>query len=164
MTRYSTLEHATCTGCSWCTNVTGYTGATGVTNIETTATTGYTGATDTCTTTEIKYPGDPFFPQGSSKVLYDNDCSQYSFRCPHCDNAIVVERTLIACHIFRHGNYITKKDALGRAVGFGEFIPPHAPKHICDELVACGAIVGCGKPLQMYQQDGEYYVRACDYI
>jgi len=155
MTRYSTLEHATCTGCSRCTNATGATGYTGATDMGTTATTG-------TTDTEIKYPGDPVFPQGSSKVY--NDSSQYSFRCPHCDNAIVVEKDFIACHIFRHGNYITKKDALGRAVGFGEFIPPHAPKHICDELVARGAIVGCGKPLQMYQQDGEYYVRACDYI
>ena len=115
-------------------------------------------------TENIDYPGDPFFPEGSEKVLYDDESSQYSFRCPHCDMAIVVEQKFVACHIFRHGNYINTRDILGRPTHFGDFIPPHASKQICDDLVNRNLIIGCGKPLQMYQQNNIYYVRACDYI
>jgi hypothetical protein len=112
------------------------------------------------------YPGDSFLPEGSRKVVYDQDSQQYIFRCPHCDIVIAVEKSCVACHIFRHGNFITMKDNSGRPICFGDFIPPHAPKTMCDELVTRGLIVGCGKPLQMYKdpETGEYHVRICDYI
>lgn len=112
---------------------------------------------------EVKsYPADPAYPIGSTKVLFDNI---YTFLCPHCGLVVSVEKHEINCHIFRHGNYITRKDSEGRAVEYGDSINPHAPKNLCDELVSKELIIGCGKPLQMYRSaDGEYYVRMCDYI
>jgi len=139
---------------------------------------------------ECTYPPDPAYPTGSTKVLYDGI---YTFLCPHCNLVVAVEKNQVNCHIFRHGNYITQRDSSGRAIAYGDSINPHAPKHICDELVSKDLIVGCGKPLQMYVsinpphvqpphvqpphvqpnpvnpdtnsgQECNYYVRICDYI
>lgn len=126
------------------------------------------------------YPPDPAYPTGSTKVLYDGI---YTFLCPHCNLVVAVEKNEINCRIFRHGNYITQRDCSGRAIGYGESINPHTPKHVCDELVSRDLIIGCGKPLQMYvssesylssecylrsesnvSSEGQYYVRICDYI
>ena len=114
------------------------------------------------------YPPDPAYPTGSTKVLYDGI---YTFLCPHCNLVVAVEKNEVNCHIFRHGNYITQRDQSGRAIGYGDSINPHAPKHVCDDLVSRDLIIGCGKPLQMYvssesylSSECQYYVRICDYI
>ena len=110
----------------------------------------------------IPYPPDPAYPTGSTKVLYDGI---YTFLCPHCNLVVAVEKNEVNCHIFRHGNYITQRDQSGRAIGYGDSINPHTPKHVCDDLFSRNQIIGCGKPLQMYvSSEGQYYVRICDYI
>jgi hypothetical protein len=113
----------------------------------------------------MSYPQDPAYPIGSTKIFFDESDQQYTFLCPHCNIVVAVEKNCVNCHIFRHGNFITRRDELRRAISYGESIPPHAPQHICEELVSKNLIIGCGKPLQMYKNEqGEYYVKICDYI
>ena len=107
---------------------------------------------------------DPAYPIGSTKILFNEEDQQYTFLCPHCNLIVAVEKNAVNCHIFRHGNFIIKRDRMNRPIEYGESIPPHAPKIVCDELVSKGLILGCGKPLQMYVSEGSYYVRICDYI
>lgn len=75
----------------------------------------------------------------------------YCFECPHCECKIQVPQSWIACTIFRHGIYKGSN---------GQFLPPHAPKEMCDKAVADGLIIGCGKPFKF---NGNF-VEKCDYI
>jgi hypothetical protein len=68
--------------------------------------------------------------------------------CPHCRG--VVEIAELNCAIFRH--------AVLKATG--KQINPHAPKQVCDTLVAQGAIHGCGRPFKIV----EGVAVVCDYI
>jgi len=73
--------------------------------------------------------------------------------CPHCKECVVIEK--LNCHIFRHG--VLKET--------GKQMDPHAPKNICDELVANNQIFGCGKPFKVVQKEDDTYVtEICDYI
>lgn len=72
--------------------------------------------------------------------------------CPHCKGTCIIEE--IACGIFRHGVY---KQTLTQ-------IPPHAPKEMCDALVAQDQIYGCGKPFQLIYELTEYQATPCEYI
>ena len=111
------------------------------------------------------YPSDPAYPISSRKILFDIQDQQYTFLCPHCNLIVAVEKNQVNCHIFRHGNFIIRRDELGRPVMYGDSIPPHSSKQICDELVYRKLIIGCGKPIQMYKNsDGDYFVRICEYI
>jgi hypothetical protein len=108
---------------------------------------------------------DPAYPISSRKILFNVEDNQYTFLCPHCNLIVAVEKNQVNCHIFRHGNFIIMRDQVGRAIIYGDSIPPHSSKQVCEELVERGLIVGCGKPIQMYTNfDGEYYVRICEYI
>jgi hypothetical protein len=73
--------------------------------------------------------------------------------CPHCKEFVVIEK--LNCHIFRHG--VIKET--------GKQMEPHAPKNVCDELVANNQIFGCGKPFKVVKkEDGTYISEICDYI
>ena len=87
----------------------------------------------------------------------------YIFKCPHCKHEIEVERNYVNCAIFRHGSFfITLPNG---AIIPTEQINPHTPKHISDQLVAQGKIVGCGKPFKfIYGQNGKHHVEVCDYL
>jgi hypothetical protein len=76
--------------------------------------------------------------------------------CPHCQGFVEVMKDQVNCAIFRHGTF--KKDL--------QQVDPHAPKHICDELVRLGLIYGCGKPFKLHQNPftTEWYAEKCDYI
>jgi hypothetical protein len=41
---------------------------------------------------------------------------------------------------------------------------PHTPKEECDRLAATNEIIGCGKPFQAVEQNGDWIVVICDYI
>ena len=56
--------------------------------------------------------------------------------CPYCEDNILIEE--INCGIFRHGVW---KETMTP-------IPPHTPKHQCDEWHTRGLIYGCGKPFR----------------
>ena len=75
--------------------------------------------------------------------------------CPRCTGCVVVARAQLNCRIFRHA---VLKATL-------QPIHPHAPREMCDALVAADAIVGCAAPFQIVQQpDGTFTAVACDYI
>ena len=77
------------------------------------------------------------------------------FACPHCGDAIGVQRKEINCKIFRHG--IMKNN--------GQQINPHLSKEECDRLASEGLIHGCGKPFRLVDQpDGSFVVEECGYI
>lgn len=76
--------------------------------------------------------------------------------CPHCQNFIEVRLKYINCAIFRHGVF---KDT-------GRQIEPHAPKHVCDNLVEKNLIYGCGKPFKLWynKHQQRFFTTKCDYI
>lgn len=84
-----------------------------------------------------------------NKIEFIAELNSYFFACPHCGGLIQVAKSEINCQIFRHGQYKT-----------GQPVPPHAPKALCDSLVAQNVVYGCCKPLRF---DG-HTVSICDYI
>ena len=74
------------------------------------------------------------------------------FRCPHCDELVVVNRKELNCCIFRHGVY---KDTFKQ-------IDPHSPKEICDKLAQESKIYGCGKPFEYIKSHPPKIVK-CEY-
>lgn len=79
----------------------------------------------------------------------------YFFKCPHCQEEIIVHKNEVNCKIFRHGVYKSTKKQ----------IDPHMKKEECDRLYNFGEIYGCGKPFRfVFSPDGFHYVIICDYI
>ncbi len=68
--------------------------------------------------------------------------------CPHCGDPIEILE--VNCAIFRHAWIIETNQQLD----------PHAPKEVCDRLLAAGFLYGCGKPFRL--ENGKAV--ACDYI
>jgi DNA-directed RNA polymerase subunit RPC12/RpoP len=78
----------------------------------------------------------------------------YQFSCPHCQGVILVHHRELNCRIFRHGiDRVTMQQ-----------MNPHAPKEECDRLAESNQIMGCGKPFQVVEKDGELSTIICDYI
>lgn len=99
----------------------------------------------------------------SRPVLLDDKSGLYVFRCPHCDSFVEVEKNQVNCHIFRHA-YFFNKLPNGQIV-LTQQLNPHAPKEMCDKLVAEGKVYGCGKPFRFVRQpDGKYIAEICGYI
>jgi hypothetical protein len=73
--------------------------------------------------------------------------------CPHCHGTVEIAE--LNCAIFRHG--------VMKATGIQ--INPHAPKQVCDDLVARGEVYGCGGPFKVEQSSQSGYVAImCDYV
>jgi len=85
----------------------------------------------------------------TSDVIITGDC--YILTCPHCHCQVQVPLNGVNCQIFRHGVY--KNNPMRQ-------IPPHAPKTLCDKLIADGSIIGCGRPFRFNGKN----VAVCDYI
>lgn len=98
----------------------------------------------------------------SKPVQFDPATNNFVFQCPHCDLFVEVGRNEVACSIFRHAYYFTRTPE-GHVVLTGQ-LNPHAPKQLCDQLLAEGKIYGCGKPFKMDRVGDGYTVRICDYI
>ena len=79
------------------------------------------------------------------------DQTDHIFDCPHCAQPIQVPKNGVNCQIFRHGAFRHNPDIQ---------IPPHAPREICEQLVADNMIFGCGKPFRF---DG-VTATICDYV
>jgi hypothetical protein len=75
----------------------------------------------------------------SNPVTWVDSDNCYLFDCPHCSVPIIVEENQVNCEIFRHG--VMK--------GTYEPVHPHAPKSVCDELVAKQLVLGCCKPFRL---------------
>lgn len=75
--------------------------------------------------------------------------------CPHCEAGIEVPVLALNCAIFRHGVFIDTFEP----------VDPHAPRELCEWLVANGLIYGCGKPFTIIQ-DASGLVSAikCGYV
>lgn len=75
--------------------------------------------------------------------------------CPHCYCMVEIPPRQLNCAIFRHAIY---KDTLKQ-------LDPHAPRDVCDRLVAHDLIYGCGKPFRVVMSGGgEWTAQVCDYI
>ena len=75
--------------------------------------------------------------------------------CPHCGASIEVLPDEINCGIFRHGAFV---DTL-------EPLDPHAPKYVCELLVANGLIYGCGGPFRLVEDaSGGMAAIVCEYL
>jgi len=86
-----------------------------------------------------------------------NETGTVIFTCPHCNLLGVVLEKDINCAIFRHGAYIVNSQP----------IDPHAPKEVCDQLVADGLIHGCGKPFKLVrtgENGNAWSAEVCDYL
>jgi hypothetical protein len=83
-----------------------------------------------------------------------DDSLFHFFICPHCEGSVIVHQQELNCRIFRHGVYQATMQQMN----------PHTPKEECDQLVATGQIVGCGKPFQVVEQDGQLVAVICGYI
>ena len=92
------------------------------------------------------------------------------FECPHCQGDLYIFPNEVNCGIFRHAIY---KD--------GRQVNPHAPKNICDALVAEDKVLGCCKPFKLRKKENtekkntekenterkdiyDYEILECDYI
>ena len=84
-------------------------------------------------------------------VTVEPDQTDHIFDCPHCAQPIQVPKNGVNCQIFRHGAFRHNPDIQ---------IPPHAPREICEQLVADNMIFGCGKPFKF---DG-VTATICDYV
>ena len=75
--------------------------------------------------------------------------------CPHCGAGIEVPPLALNCAIFRHGSFV---DTL-------EPIDPHAPREVCEWLVANKLIYGCGMPFAIVQDaSGVVSTIKCGYV
>lgn len=78
----------------------------------------------------------------------------YIFKCPYCDIYIQVHKNELNCKIFRHAIYKSNFTQIN----------PHAPKEICDNLVANDLVWGCAKPFMLVANENGFVVEKCDYI
>ena len=79
------------------------------------------------------------------------------FVCPACAGCILVRRVDLNCHIFRHA--VLKANMLP--------IHPHAPREMCEKLVADGLVYGCGAPFRVVPvspDDATLTAVSCEYI
>lgn len=76
------------------------------------------------------------------------------FKCPYCNNLIIINEKDLNCCIFRHGVLKTNNKQ----------IDPHTPKEICDNLVKNNLIFGCGKPFKIVKNNEIYKIEKCGYI
>ena len=66
-----------------------------------------------------------------------------------------MRRAELNCCIFRHAVF---KDTM-------QPIHPHAPREVCEKLVADGAVIGCAAPFRVVTQaDGAFVAVPCEYI
>jgi len=85
------------------------------------------------------------------KIIVNNEL--LSFQCPHCNLPIDVLKTDLNCCIFRHGIY---KNTFQQ-------VDPHLNKSMCDKLVEENLVIGCCKPFEIINVNGNYYVQKCEY-
>lgn len=78
----------------------------------------------------------------------------YFFRCPNCNDEIIVHKNDLNCKIFRHAVY---KNTYKQ-------VDPHLPYEKCKELIENDKVFGCCKPFQIILKDNKLYVQICDYI
>ena len=93
----------------------------------------------------------PSAPVETAAPAVEPDQTDHIFDCPHCAQPIQVPKNGVNCQIFRHGAFRHNPDIQ---------IPPHAPREICEQLVADNMIFGCGKPFRF---DG-VTATICDYV
>lgn len=65
--------------------------------------------------------------------------SDIMLECPHCKGIVIVAPNEINCAIFRHGMLKSTRQQ----------VPPHAPKELCEHLIATNAVDGCCRPFKM---------------
>jgi len=73
--------------------------------------------------------------------------------CPACSCDMLILEEEINCGIFRHAMF---KD--------GNFINPHLPKDMMEELITEDKIWGCGGPFMLVSKDNTYEAIKCDWI
>jgi len=86
----------------------------------------------------------------NNEIIVDND--RYIFKCPHCNDTIIVNVNEVNCKIFRHGIYKTSYEQINQ----------HLNKEECDRLYIGEEIYGCGKPFML--DINNMKVNICDYI
>lgn len=77
-----------------------------------------------------------------SNILY--------FKCPHCQENIIIYDNEINCGIFRHAVYKSNYQQ----------VEPHLPKEQCDNLIKSDLVYGCAKPFRIENN----IISICDYI
>ena len=77
----------------------------------------------------------------------------YNFDCPNCKSEIIVHKTELNCHIFRHG---VLKDTYKQ-------VDPHLCKEECDRLVKEDKVFGCCKPFEVIRNNQGLFAVKCDY-
>lgn len=75
------------------------------------------------------------------------------FTCPHCALLFVVAESELNCRIVRHF-----------AFADGRPLDPHAPQHVCEQVVRAGLGYGCAKPLRLVREGTEWRAVPCEYI
>jgi hypothetical protein len=78
----------------------------------------------------------------------------FIFKCPHCDENILVNKNETNCLIFRHA--VLKNS--------GEPINPHSSKEECERLLKAELIYGCAKPFRVEINGDTIIPIICEYI
>jgi hypothetical protein len=86
-----------------------------------------------------------------NKITIENDF--YFFKCPHCEQEVVVEVKELNCCIFRHAVYKHNYQQ----------VDPHLRKDECERLVKEDKVYGCCKPFEIISKEKNLYCIKCDY-
>ena len=86
-----------------------------------------------------------------NEITIDNDFC--FFKCPHCEQEIIVCIKELNCRIFRHGTYKHNYQQ----------VDPHMNKQYCDMLIAENKVFGCCKPFEIIEKNGKKYSIKCEY-
>jgi hypothetical protein len=86
-----------------------------------------------------------------NEIIKDNDF--YFFKCPHCDQEIVVQINELNCKIFRHAIYKSNYQQ----------VDPHLNKQQCDNLLLSNLVYGCCKPFEIIEKENKLYSIKCEY-
>lgn len=75
--------------------------------------------------------------------------------CPNqkCQCLIFLLEEEIGCAIYRHAMFKN-----------GQFINPHLPEQLMEELIKQDHIWGCGSPFKLILENNEYKAVRCDWI
>lgn len=88
------------------------------------------------------------------ELIKDEESRVYIFNCPKCDNLIEVEFNQLNCREFVHGYFYNK---VNDSIILTHQVNPHASLEECKRLLDNNAIVGCGKPFKIIDNQGKLY-------
>jgi hypothetical protein len=86
-----------------------------------------------------------------NEVIIENDF--YFFKCPYCEQEIIVDKKDLNCCIFRHAIYKHNYQQ----------VDPHLTEYECKKLIEKNSVYGCCKPFEIINRNSKLYCVKCAY-